>query len=98
MRHEEARTTDGITDYSMAKRGLMPSEEALLKSTGPAKVVDAGSSGSAIGCEFYNGMEWLAAWLVDHAEGETVTEELARQWAVEAWQEHVRRQGPNDSR
>ena len=51
--------------------------------------------GSAIGGEFYNGMEWLAAWLVDHAEGETVTEELARRWAIEAWQEHVRRQGPN---
>lgn len=34
---------------------------------------------------FYDGIEWLAAWLVDHCEGETVTEELARRWAIDAW-------------
>jgi hypothetical protein len=36
---------------------------------------------------FYNGMEYFAAWLVDHAEGETITEELLREWAIKAWKQ-----------
>ncbi len=47
---------------------------------------------SAVGGEFYNGLEWLGAWLVDHAEGETITEELVRCLACEAWREHLKRQ------
>jgi hypothetical protein len=30
------------------------------------------------------GIEWMACWLLDHKEGETITEELLRQWACEA--------------
>jgi hypothetical protein len=41
--------------------------------------------------DFYLGMEWLGAWLVDHAEGKVIEEELIHRWAVEAWQEHIRR-------
>lgn len=39
----------------------------------------------AVGGDFYNGIEWLACWLLDHAEGEVVSEERLRAWAVEAW-------------
>lgn len=40
-----------------------------------------------VGGDFYNGMEYLAAWLLDNVEGEIVTEELAREWAIKAWRE-----------
>ena len=39
--------------------------------------------------EFYLGLEWLGAWLVDHAEGETVSEELVVQWCNQAWAKHL---------
>lgn len=48
--------------------------------------------GSAVGGEFYNGIEWLACWLLDNAEGETITEEQLRPWAAEAWKAHLTRQ------
>lgn len=35
--------------------------------------------------DFYRGIEWFACWLLDNVEGETVTEEQLRSWAVEAW-------------
>ena len=47
---------------------------------------------SAVGGEFYNGLEWFACWLLDHKEGDTITEELLRPWAYEAWKEHLVRQ------
>ena len=37
----------------------------------------------------YKGIEWFACWLLDHAEGETITEEQLRPWAVEAWKAHL---------
>ena len=42
--------------------------------------------------DFYNGVEWLACWLLDNKEGETITEEQLRPWAVEAWKAHLKRQ------
>lgn len=50
------------------------------------------SPGSAVGGDFYNGIEWLACWLLDNAEGETITEEQLRPWAAKAWAEHLKRQ------
>jgi hypothetical protein len=41
--------------------------------------------------QFYKGIEWLACWLLDTAEGETVTEEKLRSWAIQAWKEHLKR-------
>lgn len=35
--------------------------------------------------DFYRGMEWFACWLLDHAEGEIIMEELLRGWVTEAW-------------
>lgn len=37
------------------------------------------------GCDFYKGIEWFACWLLDNVEGETITEEQLRPWAVKAW-------------
>lgn len=34
--------------------------------------------------QFREGVEWLGAWLVDHCEGEMVSEELVMQWATDA--------------
>ena len=42
---------------------------------------------------FYAGVEYFACWLLDNAEGETVTEEQLRPWAQQAWLE--RKKGPN---
>jgi hypothetical protein len=42
--------------------------------------------------EFYSGIEWFGAWLVDHVEGEILTEELIHRWACEAWKEHLEKQ------
>ncbi len=47
---------------------------------------------SAVGGEFYSGLEWFACWLLDHAEGETITEEILRPWAYKAWQAHLKKQ------
>lgn len=41
--------------------------------------------------QFYKGIEWLACWLLDNVEGETVTEEQLRPWAIQAWKEHLKR-------
>ena len=41
--------------------------------------------------QFYSGVEWLACWLLDNAEGETITEEQLRPWAAKAWSEHLKR-------
>jgi len=45
--------------------------------------------GSAVGGDFYNGLEWLACWLLDNVEGETITEEQLRPWAIKAWEAHL---------
>lgn len=47
---------------------------------------------SAVGGDFYNGVEWLACWLLDNAEGETITEEQLRWWAAKAWEAHLKQQ------
>ena len=49
------------------------------------KVCIAGSGNT----EFYDGIEWFACWLLDHAEGETITEEQLRPWAVSAYQGYL---------
>lgn len=55
------------------------------------------SSGSAQhGGEFCSGIEWFGGWLVDNAEGETITEELLAMWAGKAWQAHVEKQNTPD--
>jgi hypothetical protein len=45
---------------------------------------------STIGSEFYNGIEWFACWMLDHAEGETITEEQLRPWAGKSWADHLK--------
>ena len=51
------------------------------------------SSGSAQhGGDFCSGIEWFGGWLVDNAEGETITEELLAMWASKAWQAHAEKQ------
>jgi hypothetical protein len=45
-----------------------------------------------VGGDLYNGIEWLACWLLDNAEGETITEEQLRPWAARAWAAHLKRQ------
>ena len=52
------------------------------------------SANYAAGGDFYNGVEWLACWLLDNVEGETITEEQLRPWAAKAWAEHLK--GHND--
>jgi hypothetical protein len=38
--------------------------------------------------DIYNGIEWFACWLLDNVEGEIITEEMLRPWAIEAWEEY----------
>ena len=78
---------DAWREEAEAASELAPSETA-----GPAKVVAAVATGSAVGGEYYQGIEWLACWLLDNAEGETITEESLRPWAVAAWHAHLKRQ------
>lgn len=69
---------------------MFPSEiidAALLQSNQQPKREPCDASG-----EFYLGIEWLACWMLDHVEGETVTEELLREWATKAWREGKKRQ------
>lgn len=44
-----------------------------------------------VGDDFYNGIEWFACWLLDNKEGEPITEEQLRQWAVVAWKAHIKK-------
>lgn len=61
----------------------------------PAPAPGVGEAGQKeIGSDFYKGMEWFACWLLDNVEGETITEEQLRPWAVKAWQEHLKRMNP----
>ena len=46
----------------------------------------------AVGGDFYLGIEWMACWLLDNVEGETITEEQLRPWAAKAWAAHLKRQ------
>lgn len=50
------------------------------------------SDGSVVGGEFYNGIEWMASWMLDNVEGEQVDEITLRQWAVNAWLLHLEKQ------
>ncbi len=34
--------------------------------------------------DFYKGIEWFACWLLDNVEGEIITEEQLRPWAIKA--------------
>lgn len=51
----------------------------------------AGARGYAVGGDCRNGIEWLACWLLDNVEGEIITEEQLRPWAVKAWRAHLKR-------
>ena len=65
----------------------MNAKKRIEKSTGPsAPAVVRPRRG-----QFYQGVEWLACWLLDNAEGETITEEQLRPWAAKAWAEHLKR-------
>ena len=68
------------------KRGPSP---VLRESAGSARDMPKAS-------EFYLGVEWLGAWLVDHVEGGTVTEELVVEWCSQAWAKHILRQNEQD--
>lgn len=45
---------------------------------------------------FYKGIEWFACWLLDHVEGEEITEEQLRPWSVEAWNAHLKQLDSHD--
>ena len=45
----------------------------------------------SIGDQFYEGVEWLACWLLDNCEGEEIAEEQLRPWAARAWEARVSR-------
>lgn len=47
-------------------------------------------TGSAVGGDFYKGIEWFACWLLDNNEGETIYEERLRSWAADAWKAHLK--------
>lgn len=68
-----------------------------MKNT-PAKSTKKARSSAAHGSgargNFYRGIEWMACWLLDNAEGETISEEQLRSWAAKAWEAHLKR--PND--
>ena len=51
-----------------------------------------GAAGSAVGGDFYNGIEWFACWLLDNSEGATIDESQLRGWAIEAWRAHLEKQ------
>jgi len=57
----------------------------------PAASELAAPTGYAVGGEFYQGVEWMACWLLDNVEGETISEEQLRPWAIEAWKAHLKR-------
>ncbi len=60
------------------------------KSMATKNTKSAEARGYAAGGDFYNGIEWLACWLLDNVEGETITEEQLRPWAAKAWTEHLK--------
>lgn len=47
--------------------------------------------GSVVCGDLYNGIEWLACWLLDNVEGEMITEEQLRPWAAKAWEAHLKK-------
>ncbi len=57
--------------------------------------IEKGTRMSESKLDFYNGIEWFACWLLDHAEGETISEEQLRPWAQMAWREYLKQQKPN---
>ena len=67
----------------------MPKKKTSKTDSAPA--VDRAAPCCAVGGDFYKGLEWFACWLLDHAEGETITEELLRPWAQQAWMKHLKR-------
>jgi hypothetical protein len=56
-----------------------------------AKARRSAAASSFVGGDFYQGIEWLACWLLDNVEGETITEEQLRPWAQKAWLAHLDR-------
>jgi hypothetical protein len=77
------------------------SDEVVTRPDGTKHCLDCGESvasgpsdataGSSVGGEFYQGIEWLACWLLDNVEGETIAEEQLRPWAQKAWFAHLDR-------
>jgi hypothetical protein len=57
----------------------------------PGKPPLSPAPGYAVGGDFYNGIEWLACWLLDNVEGEMISEEQLRPWAAKAWEAHLKR-------
>lgn len=85
---ERKRPTDrmasGITDQNMSKeikRGRKNGWQLPTNSVAVSRPTRRG--------QFYNGIEWLACWLLDNTEGETITEQQLRTWATEAWLQYA---------
>lgn len=62
----------------------------------PAVRVQRACSGATQ--DFYRGVEYFACWLLDNQEGETITEEVLREWATRAWRARKKRQNAGDER
>lgn len=70
----------------------MTQENQETSNTLTAKALPSSSGSVQVGGDFYNGVEWLAAWMVDNVEGHEVGEEELREWAAKAWLQHVEKQ------
>jgi hypothetical protein len=86
----EARIKWGIAESEKGLNRLL--EETRAASGTLRKEAEEMQNGKKAVGGVYSGIEWMAAWLLDHAEGETVMEEQLRSWAVAAWTEHLQQQ------
>ena len=74
------RAGQKYTNLQLAQRKvreIMKESQAICGTKRPTKH-------KVIKDDFYKGIEWFACWLLDNVEGETITEEALRPWAVKA--------------
>ena len=70
----------------------MSNEESKSSETAATKALPSSTGSLAKGGDFYNGIEWMAAWMVDNVEGHVVAEEKLCGWAAKAWLQHIKKQ------
>jgi len=70
----------------------MTTENQKPKTKPATKALPSSTGSLAKGGDFYNGIEWMAAWMVDNVEVQKVSEEKLRVWATKAWLQHIEKQ------
>ena len=70
----------------------MTTKNKETKTTPATKALPSSTGSLAKGGDFYNGIEWMAAWMVDNVEGHEVAEEKLCEWAAKAWLQHIKKQ------